>query len=264
MSLADWDFGALESLIEDRGDEVVHEVGVSCPTCRKEDAYASTIMIEGQPGTAMNGRMNCPSCYGLGWVYRNAKCIRGLVTGVQTGANKQLLDAGIAVPGDAVFSPSLKECPLSDYDRLTMLYPTPVGDGQTIVRNAANMDINQTLDTGLATDEDRLWYNCHSVNWCEDQYGRVYQQNADFTINERIIKWIGNKPADGVTYVVKYNAYLEWLVFASPFTRFDNARSLGQKVLIRKAHVIFLNAHKVDSVSKRKEVEASFTTKVTL
>lgn len=264
MSLADWDFPGLESLIEDRGDQVVHETGTSCPTCRKEDVYASTIMIEGQPGTAMSGKMNCPSCYGIGWVYRNARCIRGLVTGVQTGANKQIMDSGIAVPGDAVFSPSLKECPLSDYDRITMLYPTPVGDGQTIVRNAANLDINATLDTGLTPDEDRLWYTCHSVIWCEDENGQVYNQNADFVTEGRVLRWTGtHRPADGVTYVVKYHAYLEWLVFASPFTRFDNARSLGQKVLIRKAHVIFINAHKVDTYEKRQEVQANFT-KVTL
>lgn len=257
----DWDFANLEELIERRGDEVIHERGIACP-CRAQDAYGSTILRENKPATQR--RLDCEQCGGSGWLYRDARLIRGLVTGVEAGRNRQLLEMGYAVPGDATFSPSLKVGQLHDFDRITMLYAVPVDDGQTILRNAARLEDNALLDLGLNSTEDRLWYNAECVEWCEDQDGVVYQQETDFVVEDKKISWSGNRPADGKFYTLKYNAYLEWIVYSTPLTRFDRARSLGQRVLLRKVHVAMINDYEFDTVTKRQAREVAFTTKTTI
>lgn len=262
--LDDWSFENLEELIQSRGDDVTHEMGISCPTCRAEDTYGSTLLFSDRPMQGLGGSMTCEHCYGIGWIYRNPICIRGLVTSVQSGQNKTLVEGGWAVPGDSVFSPSLHLPPLSDFDKITINYPVPVGSGQTIVRNAANMGINQMLSTGLTSTQDRLWYFPSCVQYCVDQQGNTYQQNVDFTLNQKLIEWGSRRPADGDVYTVKYLAFLEWIVFSSPFTRFDNHRSLGQKVLLRKAHTAFVNAHPVDTVAARATEASTFTTRTSI
>lgn len=261
MTNPDWNFNNLESLIQHRGDNVIHETGISC-TCRKQDVYGSGIMIDNKPATQR--RLYCEQCGGSGWFYRGAKVLKGLVTSVESGRNRQLLDSGYAVPGDAVFSPSLRAPALGDFDRITFCYPAPISDGQTILRNAANISDNAMLSLGLSTVEDRLWYNPACVIWCEDQDGIVYTEGVDFTLAEKKITWGSTRPADGKFYTLKYQAYLEWIVYATPMTRFDVNRTLGQRVLLRKLHVAAQNDYEFDTVSKRNEQETTFTTKTTI
>lgn len=253
MTLPDWSFENLELLIDSRNDRVIHETGSACPVCRVDDVYGSTIMRDGAPANIKNGRIGCPRCHGIGWIYRHPQEMTGLVTSLQSGANRTLIENGWALPGDCVFSPSLDFAPISDFDRITMCVPSPVGDGNTLIRNAANLEDNQMLDTALSDDEDRLWYMADCAIWCEDQDGVAYMQNIDYEFEGKKIRWIGNRPADGKTYVINYFAYLEWIVFATPFARFDNNRSLGQKVLLRKAHAAMVNAHPGDTPAKREE-----------
>lgn len=261
MENIDWDFGNLESLIQSRGDEVIHETGVSCP-CRREDSYASTILHNNNPATQR--KYGCEQCGGLGWLWRDAKVIKGLVTSIESGRNRQLLESGYSVPGDAVFSPSLDVGQVHDFDRITFMYAVPVGDGQVIMRNGANLEDNGMLSLGLATNEDRLWYEADCVIWCEDENGVVYQQDSDFKVEEKKIVWIGTSPADGIFYTLKYNAFLEWIIYSTPMTRFDRARTLGQRVLIRKVHVAAQNEFEFDTAAKRQEQELSFTTRTTI
>lgn len=257
----DWDFNNLEGLIQSRGDNVIHETGVACP-CRAEDVYGSTILQENRPATRR--RLDCAQCGGSGWIYRNAQVIKGLVTSVEAGRSRQLIELGYAVPGDCVFSPSLNAVQVTDFDRITFQYAVPVNEGQVILRNAANLEDNAMLDLGLAANEDRLWYQADCVFWCEDEDGNVYQQGTDFTVEEKVLTWIGGRPRDGKFYTVKYNAYLEWIAYATPMTRFDVHRKLGQRVLLRKLHVAAQNDYEFDTVAKRAEQEASFTNKTTI
>ena len=264
MREADWDPRLLDSLIQDRGECVTYEKGISCPVCRLEDPYASMIEHEGQPATALKRSVNCPRCYGLGYIYRDAKVIKGLFTSIQAGSNKQLLEGGWAVPGDAVFSPSMREEELSDFDKITLHYAVPVGSGHTVFRGAATKGLNAMTDTGLEPNEDRLWYRAECPIWCEDQYGTVYRPDVDYVLEGRIIRWIGQAPPPDTVYTIKYRAFLEWIVYATPMTRIDSNRSLAQKVLVKKAHTAFMNAHQVDTVEKRVEQESNFTLKTTL
>lgn len=254
--MSDWSFELLEFLIQDRGDEVIHEIAVACP-CRGEDHYASLITDQNRP--ARKRSLDCDQCDGNGWLYRNARVVKGLVTSVNSG-NRSLIEAGYAEPGDCVFSPSLDIGIISDFDRITFTYPAPLDQGQQIMRNAANMEDNKGLNTRLQVNEDRLWYIPEQCIWCEDQNGVVYQQNLDFVFDKKIIRWIGNKPADGVFYTIKYTAFLEWICYSTPMTRIDRARNLGQKVLLKKVHVAFPN-DEASTPSERQEKQITFTTR---
>lgn len=262
MSGIDWDFNALESLIEDRGETVVHETGVACP-CRAEDAIASATLTENRPTTRR--RYGCEQCGGTGFIYRNAKCVKGLITSVESGRNRELLELGYAVPGDCTFSPSLYATQIQDFDRITLRYPTPVSSGQILMRNAANMGDNAMLNLGLTESQDRLWYEAVCATWCEDENGVLYTQDVDFTLDGKVVEWGGGKaPSHGTFYTIKYNAYLEWVCYATPLTRFDRNRKLGQRVLLRKVHVASLNDYEFDTVEKREERELEFTRTTTI
>lgn len=257
--MPDWSFDKLEFLIEERGDEVIHETAVSC-TCRTEDFYGSLIdNVDGMPATTRP--LNCDKCGGTGWLYRDARVIKGLITGMQSGANRQLLEMGYANPGDAVFSPSLKVGHIGDFDKITFLHAEPVSDGQIILRNAANMGENKKLNTKLLPKQDRLWYQADCITWCEDQDGVLYYQNTDFEIDGKTLTWVGNMPDDGKFYTIKYNAYLEWIVYATPFDRVDRNRTLAQRVMLRKVHVAYPNESDQETAAKRQEAELEFTTR---
>ena len=262
MTLPDWSFPRLEELIESRGDEVILETGVAC-TCRKEDALAGILT---QENTVANiGQINCQRCHGDGYIYRNARVVKGLVTSIQAAPNRRLLEGGYAQAGDAVFSPSLQEEPVGDFDKITFLKSDFVGDGQVILRNAANIGENKGKNLGVSVTEDRLWYQAECAVWCEDAKGVVYSQGTDFVLEDRMIRWIGNKPNNGAFYTIKYRAYLEWIAYNTPLARRDQGRTLGQKVPIRKKHIAFSSGNiNLDTPSKRQEDQATFTTRVKL
>jgi hypothetical protein len=257
----DWDFDELEGLVQDRGDRVIVETGVSC-TCRNDDTIASLNQRENAP--APRRRLNCNKCQGDGYIYRNARVVKGLITSIQAGPSRQLIDAGYAVQGDAVFSPAPSAGPLTDFDRVTFLHSTPVSDGQVVYRNAAQLEDNAPIELGLTADEDRLWYLADCVIHCEDEDGRIYAQNADFVIDDKLIRWVGDRPDDNKLYTIKYTAFLEWIVYNTPFERYDRHRSLAQRVLLRKKHVAFLHGSPADTAAKRSEEEAEFTTRTSL
>jgi hypothetical protein len=256
----DWDFSRLQELIDARGENVVVETAVACP-CRNGDNYAATIERHGKP--AAQRMLSCPDCRGDGFRYRNARCVKGLITGINPGRDRRLLESGYALPGDSVFSPSVYEQRLSDFDKITFQFAEPISEGQVIMRGAASLEENATFVTDLAVSEDRLWYEAACTIWCEDINGVLYTQGVDFEFEAKKIRWIekGSSPDIGTLYTIKYQGYYEWVVYASPFERVDRGRNLGQRVLIRKKHVAFLTDAASDSVSQRKEDEIAFTTR---
>lgn len=256
----DWDFGLLEEFIQTRSDLVIWEKAIAAPE-RNDDHYASQLLIEQRRGNRPD--MSQAHDGGTGWRYRDAQMVRGLITGIEVGRNKQLLEMGYAIPGDSVFSPSLDIGLIGDFDKLTFTVPAVVDDGQTIVRNAANMDTNAGLNHDIETYEDRIWYIPANPIWCEDVYGIVYTYGTDYTFDTRKkrIVWQGAKsPDNGVSYTLKYTAFLEWIAYATPFHRYDQGRNLGQRVLLRKHHVHNVRNF-LDTPAKRMEEEAAFTSR---
>lgn len=260
MTLRDWDFSLLEELIESRGTDVILETGMAC-TCRNGDTFASTIERENMPASMR--RLHCPQCQGDGWVYRNGRIVRGLLVNLDPGKNKALIETGYAIPGDAVFSPSfINGENISDFDKITLMFSQPVNEGQVIMRGSASLENNKLIPTDLNTNEDRLWYLPDYTLWCEDENGVVYSQDVDFVFEGRKVQWIGNSPAIGTLYTIKYNGFTEWIVYSQKFIRVDLDRSLGPRVLLRKKHVVFLQSSPMDSPAQRQEDQVAFTTKV--
>lgn len=263
MPIVDWDFRQLQSLIDDRGDSVIWEKGAPCPKCSEYDPLGMALEREGQP--LNKSSIHCDMCNGDGYIYRDPQVIRGLITGVNAG-QRQLLEMGFAMPGDAVFSPSLTlgAVSVSDFDRITFLFSQPVSEGQVIVRGAANTADNVFLTTHLATNEDRLWYLADCPVLCEDIVGQTYNFQSDYVFDDKKIVWVGNRPPVGRPYVIKYQGFLEWMIFASGMERFDNGRDLAPRALLRKKHVYFFNGPPGDSPGARQREAVEFKTLTSL
>ncbi len=229
----DWDFNLLESLIQDRGDKVIHELAALCPACQADDPYASTVDLHGRP--ALIRTFYCPTCEGNGYIYRNPRQIIGLTTSINPG-NVELTPDGIVSPGDAIFSPSLRAGEISIYDRITFCNASSADCSQIVMRGAATFADNKELKTNLEENEDRLNYIASCALWCEDQNGIIYQQGADYSFSGNRIVWI-NSPDVGTIYTIKYKAKIEWIAYSSSLDRFDNGRSLAPKIVLKKKHV---------------------------
>lgn len=256
-----WDFALLSEFVESRGDLVIHEVGVACP-CRNADAFASSVRYE--QDNAGQARFGCDQCQGDGMLYRSARCIRGLITSINSSANRELMEMGYAVKGDMVFSPSFEAGLISDLDKITMTHSTPLNAGQVIRRKAAQLEDNAMLSNGLEANEDRTWYHGDCAIHCEDIDGVIYVQGADFEFDGHKIRWIGRTPADNTLYVVKYTAFVEWIAWVTPHERFDHGRTLAQKVVLRKRHVALLSGSKAHTPQERTEEEQEFTTRTVI
>jgi hypothetical protein len=258
MSFPDWDFSILEDFIQSRSDLVLVETGILCSRCNNNDAFSSTIDLNGRPASLRS--MSCGLCAGNGYLYRNAREVRGLVTSIHQSNNRQLLEMGYASPGDAVFSPSLNADYIGDFDRITLTTPANVDGGQVIMRGAATLDDNARLETDLLPNQDRLWYLPESVVWCEDQNNIVYYHGTDFDFIDNKITWV-NSPEVGTLYTLKYRAFLEWISYSSIMERFDQGRNLAQKVILKKKHVHFLSGSNAKSPNQRIE-EQNTTVKI--
>lgn len=243
LGLADFQPGLQENLIQNRGALMVHEIGISC-TCRVADTFAG---IKGD-GKERRREPFCPRCRGDGWLYRAPRVIKGITTSIRQQRN--ILDAGVAQPGDMIFSPSLEspDCiqehrRIGAYDRLTATWEQPLDDGHVLIRGAATSAENAGLITHLEKNEDRLWYEPKDAVWCEDEDGIQYFEGANFVLGPgKIIKWVGQSPSVGKRFTIKYNAFFEWIVFQPPQERRDrDNEDLGQLVFLRKRHIAFIN-----------------------
>lgn len=236
--------GLQSGLVQDRGADMVHELGIACPRCRTSDANAG-LLRDGQLATRSP---NCPNCSGDGWLYRDPVLVRGLAVSIR--GQRNMLDIGEAQPGDMQFSigPGFTGCGsenrrISRDDKFTATWSQPLNEGQTIVRGAANMSDNVRLKNNVKKDEDRLWYEADASLWCEDERRVVYHEDADFVLGPgKLITWVGNQPVKGTKYVVKYTAFFEWIVWAPPTERVDrDNEDIGPLVFLRRRHIANVN-----------------------
>lgn len=233
----DWNFDLHEGQINNRGSEVIHEIGLRC-TCNKEDVIAG--MIEDGPhALRKRTRFGCEICGGDGFIYRNPAKVIAMFTDISGG--KTLAGEGWLYPGDSVMSlkPGYE---VSTGDKISYLWAEPVSDGQVVIRGAAQIGANSSRKLNLEENEDLLWYHAIHGVYCEDDAGKVYASNVDFLLDgSRVIRWIGNRPRIKQAYSIKYEAYLEWIAFMPPDHRRDRDRDLGSRVALRKRHVAIHN-----------------------
>ena len=242
----DFQPGLQSGLISNRGSDMLHEVGIACAKCRTEDVF------EGMSGDGKRKRFpDCGICDD-GWLFRSPLIVRGLATSIRQ--QKNILDAGIAQPGDMMFSPEPSDtlCGQENRryardDKFTATWSQPLDDGQTIVRGAATFNENNILDTGINITEDRLWYEPESSLWCEDENGIKYEEDVDFELGPgKVIRWIGASPAVRTRYTLKYNAFFEWMCFTPPQERRDRDNNdIGSLIFLRRRHVAFINSNPV-------------------
>jgi len=209
--------------IKRHGESVKYSQGMKCTCTLSQTGYVL------DPNRA---NPNCKACNGLGWVWLDKGKIIGMVTNISQ--HKELLQSGIASPGDLVFSPNIPQT-LSDYDRIQLTWKEGIPyEGELITRS-------DTSDTDTAN------YSILDVSECitvDPVTGDVayYVKDTDFTIEGRSITWDvvgGSEPDPGTPYSIKYSALVDWIVFAPPQPRRERGTNLGQKVLLRKKHVVF-------------------------
>lgn len=254
--------GLQDDLIFDRGLHCIHEIAISC-TCRTSDTY-NAFMADGKDTVR---EPFCPRCGQEGWLYRDPVLVLGMITGIRHQRN--ILDAGNYMPGDATFSPSPTQSGagcggvggrrIGAFDRITATWAEPVDDGHVLVRGAGSKATAIGIKTSLEDDEDRIWYEPAKAIWCEDQNGVVYYESSDFVLGPgKIIKWVGNRPAFGVKYSIKYEAFFEWIVWQPPGERRDkNADNLGELVMLRKRHVIHVNESPFGTSTDKQSLQAA-------
>jgi hypothetical protein len=202
---------AVNNFVRTEGERVRHFFGMRCP-CTDE---------LGQPDP------NCDMHELGGWFYPEEQNIIGLVTGISS--HKEWLQAGVALPGDCVFSP-LSQDTVSCGDKIIFTWPLAFGQGDPLLRGA--------------TASDTLFYPGVKSIYCMDINRVKYTEGVDFRINGRSIEWswtgkplAGKAPELGVKYTVKYMAYIEWIALDPPTTRISAGQNFGDKVLLRKKHL---------------------------
>lgn len=244
-----------DELVAGRGEILVLETTIACPKCRSGDSEDPLL-----------GNMNCESCSGDGYLFRNPRYVQALITGINL--TRDLAEAGWVIPGDCLMSPAPSLRPqVADFDKVTFTWPQPVGDGQIIVRGAAyRRQRERGSSRTLTADEDVLHYQGANAIHVEDEDENEYYQDADFVFDKKVIRWLnsGNQPTIRSRYVVKYEAYLEWIAFNPPQERRDQGRNLGPRVVLRKRHVALnRNDPKADTGADKAD-KALFGGKVTI
>ncbi len=171
---------------------------------------------------------NCREHDLTGNIYREEHEIEALVTAVNQ--HKDLIETGIAFPGDAVLSP-LTEDVVSTGDKIIFTWPLPHGEGDALRRSY--------------DDGDTLFYEATRAIYCGDQDGNKYRQGIDFLLREKRIVWQwpqkpleGTAPATGTRYVVKYKGFIEWVAFDVPMERISHGNDIGSRVVLRKLHLV--------------------------
>lgn len=215
-----------EAFIRKHGEIVHYFQGMKCSCTLIQDGTAYPDANRANP--------NCKACFGLGWLWLDKGEIRGLVTNISQ--EKNLLQAGIASPGDLVFSPGL-EYTLADNDKIQFTWPEGIPyEGELVVRGGTrSTDINSDmLRYGLLDIGDQ---DCIQTNPATGVI-TYFKPNVDFTFNGHLVTWIGNTPARGSVYSIKYQANIEWIAFIPPQPRRERGTNLGQKVILKKKHLV--------------------------
>ncbi len=200
------------------GDWVIWEAGLPC-ACR---AASGLRMAAG-----------CARCEGEGLVWVNPQKLKGIL--MPAHVDRRLATIGWLSPADLTLSTEVHHR-IQDFDRITLLAPLPV-EPEVITRGQAYRD----GIPGLSPEEDRLSYQAARPIACvlHDRPLESFIHGDTHVFAGKTLRWL-RPPPDGTIYVVKYEALTEWVAFSSPVEVIDRGTSLGQRVLLRKRHLVNL------------------------
>ena len=203
---------AVDQFVMDEGETVRHLIGLRC-FCHGAD---------GQPDP------NCQAHEMGGWLFTNEEIITGLITDISQ--RRELMETGVFNPGDCIFSP-LSSDTISEGDKIIFTWPLPHGQGDPLQRGNG--------------PSENLYYEGTSGIVCLDEDKVFYKDGIDYQLQGRQILWqwagkpaVGKAPAIFKRYTIKYNAFIEWLVFVPPITRISAGEDVGAKVMLRKKHLM--------------------------
>lgn len=214
--------------IRKKGERVDWWIGMKC-TCTSSILPTGTNFPD-----ANRPNPNCKACDGVGRVWTDKKQILGLVENINQ--HKDLLNAGIVTAGDFVFSPDLRYT-LSDYDRIQLKWTQGIPyEGELRTRGTGQTDKSMygiMSVTKLSTFDP--------VSGVETEY----KLSTDFTIDAitgnptNVITWLqGKGPPANAVYSIKYQALMDWIAFIPPQPRRERGTNLGQRVILRKKHLV--------------------------
>jgi len=206
-----------DEFVTRHGDIVLWRRAYKCPCGATPDADRALL--------------SCAGCHGLGLIYDAPVQIIGLVTGITR--DKELLESGFAEPGDMLLGLAPDEPNfLSENDsvRITWDRGQPY-EGDTIKRSSSGPDL-------LSYDADMV-ERCFTINPATGVI-TTYGSESDFQISDNQLSWLaGHGPPVGAVYSIKYSAFFDWIVFFGPKDRFEQGVNLGQRVMLRKRHLVF-------------------------
>lgn len=189
-----------------------------------------TITVTGSMVSDANrANPNCAACKGLGIVWQKQSQIIGLVQTINQ--QKDLLQSGVGAPGDLVLSPDPRYT-ISDFDKIQMTWDEGIPYEGQLVKRAATGSI------------DTVNYRIMSVVNCiqvDPTTGSIttFIKDTDFTVSGNQITWISaNKPAISSVFSFKYSALIDWICFAPPQPRRERGTNLGQRIIMRKKHLV--------------------------
>jgi hypothetical protein len=168
-----------DDLIEKKGYQLVHYKGMLCPCLNP---------ATGQPDP------NCNFCE-RGWQYYGKEDIAGVITGVTH--EKQYAEAGGFMLGAM---------------QLTVKADVRLGYHDRIIHTDSIIPFSELI-TRSDTDKDRLKYLPAEFERIVDAAGKEYQQGVNFTVDDRVITWMGDSiPAPGAPISLAYMTHPVWLV----------------------------------------------------
>lgn len=176
----------------------------------------------------------CSRCDGNGFVWIDRQKLKGIVMPAHT--DRRFSTMGWLNPGDLIFSTDVHHR-IHDFDRITLTTPLTT-EPEVITRGQAHRD----GVLGLAPTEDRLAYQAVTPGVCfahEHPDHRFHHGDA-YVFVGKTIRWL-KPPPDGTVYVIEYEALTEWVAFSSPLETIDRGKSLGQRVVLRKRHLVALS-----------------------
>lgn len=182
-------------------------------------------------GDANRANPLCLICDGTGTFYAAPTWINGLVSNISN--SKMLLESGVGLPGDLTFSaPMLDVSRLADRDIIKLDWEGGEAyEGELVKRGLYGFD--------------RLIYDAveiQAVTQTDPDLGTVasFVENTDYThaTNSDTLTWIGVTPPTGSVYSVRYRPRFSYIVFIPPAERRERGTNLGQRVILKKRHLV--------------------------
>ncbi len=212
-------------LFRSRGEWVQWSAGRKCSCSAELDASRAN--------------PNCRVCFGTGTFYASSQWILGLVANISN--SKMLLETGIGVPGDLIFSPPMMDYghAIADQDQIVLGWDTGEAyDGDLLIHGSSGTD--------------RLIYGASevtAVTQSDSGLGTVasFLESQDFThaLNSDSLVWLTTQnavsPAIGSTYSVRYRANFVWIAMIPPAERRERGTSLGSRIILRRKHLVANN-----------------------